>query len=104
METCNQKVLLRKKIRMRLKLKWPTVMYKIKSIHTTTDEELKNAKVVLSQNVKADEESLFEADNTTIGPPLAMEKKVVLIMKEMIKMRNRLHPILMILTIGNLII
>lgn len=44
--------------------------------HTTTDEELKNAKVVLSQNVKADEESLFEADNTTVIPPLPIEKKV----------------------------
>jgi len=53
-------------------------MYKIKSIHTTTDEELKNAKVVLSQNVKADEESFFEADNTLIVQSLAMEKKDVI--------------------------
>lgn len=41
--------------------------------HTTTNEELKNARVVLSDNVKADEQSLFEVDNTTIIPPLAEE-------------------------------
>lgn len=34
--------------------------------HTTTDEELKNAKVVLTDNVKADEEKLSEVDNTSI--------------------------------------
>ncbi len=43
--------------------------------HTTTDEELKNAKVVLSQNVKEDKENLFKVDNTTLIPPLAIEKK-----------------------------
>lgn len=43
--------------------------------HTTTNEELKNAKVVLSQNVKADDENLFDVDNTTVIPPFAMEKK-----------------------------
>ncbi len=43
--------------------------------HTTTDEELKNAKVVLSQNIKADEENLFEVDNTTVVPPLSTDKK-----------------------------
>lgn len=41
--------------------------------HTTTDEELKNAKLVLTENVKADEGNLFEVDNTTIIPPLPGE-------------------------------
>lgn len=41
--------------------------------HTTTDEELKNAKVVLSQNVKSDGENLFEVDNSTVIPPLIKE-------------------------------
>jgi len=38
--------------------------------HTTTDEELKNAKVVLTDSVKADEEKLSEVDNTYITTPL----------------------------------
>jgi hypothetical protein len=41
--------------------------------HTTTDEEIRNARVVLTGNVKPDKENLFEVDNTTIIPPMPVE-------------------------------
>ena len=36
--------------------------------HTTTDEELRNAKVELSDDVHTQDESLYEVDNTTVIP------------------------------------
>ncbi len=36
--------------------------------HTTTDEELRNAKVELSDDVHTQDESLYEVDNTTVSP------------------------------------
>jgi hypothetical protein len=41
--------------------------------HTTTDEELRNAKVELTGNIKEDTESLFEVDNTPVTSPLQNE-------------------------------
>lgn len=38
--------------------------------HITSDEELKNAKVFLTENVKADEEKLSEVHSTSIKTPL----------------------------------
>ena len=36
--------------------------------HTTTDEELRNATVELSDTVEAQDKSLYEVDNSTILP------------------------------------
>ncbi len=36
--------------------------------HTTTDEELRNAKVELTDSAEAQDTSLFEVDNTTVIP------------------------------------
>ncbi|MBA2762730.1 MAG: hypothetical protein H0U39_12415 [Segetibacter sp.] len=36
--------------------------------HTTTDEELRNATVELSDDVHTQDESLYEVDNTTVIP------------------------------------
>jgi len=37
--------------------------------HTTTDEELRNAKLELTENVKEDPQNLFEVDNTPVIAP-----------------------------------
>jgi hypothetical protein len=41
--------------------------------HTTTDEELKNAQLELTESVEIDNENLTEVDNTTVIPPLPFE-------------------------------
>ena len=38
--------------------------------HTTTDEELRNAKVELTGNIKEDPENLFEVDQAPVTSPL----------------------------------
>lgn len=43
--------------------------------HTTTDEELRNARLELTGNVKEDPENLFEVDNTPVTAPLQDELK-----------------------------
>ncbi len=42
--------------------------------HTTTDDELRNAKVELTGNVEEDPESLFEVDNTPVTERLGDKK------------------------------
>jgi hypothetical protein len=42
--------------------------------HTTTDEELRNARIVLDEPTDVQDESLFEIDNTTLVPPLPGEE------------------------------
>ncbi|HEX8356269.1 MAG TPA: hypothetical protein VF610_02610 [Segetibacter sp.] len=42
--------------------------------HTTTDDELKNAQFELTESVQVDDENLFEVDNTTVIPPLSVER------------------------------
>lgn len=46
--------------------------------HTTTDEELRNAKLEYSDadGVDAETEALFEEDNTTVIPPIPGEEKL----------------------------
>ena len=45
--------------------------------HTTTDEELRNAKVELtsSEDIAIDEENLFEVDNSTVFAALSDESE-----------------------------
>lgn len=42
--------------------------------HTTTDEELRNAKLKLTENVEAPEGNLHAVDDETVFPPLPIEK------------------------------
>lgn len=42
--------------------------------HTTSDEELRNARIVLDEHVEVDEENLYEVDHTTVIPPLPGEE------------------------------
>ena len=41
--------------------------------HTTTDEEMRNATLELTENVEVDEENLYEVDNTTVIPAMSIE-------------------------------
>ncbi len=43
--------------------------------HTTTDEELRNAELELTGNVKEDTQNLFEVDNTPVTAPSQDEIK-----------------------------
>lgn len=47
--------------------------------HTTTDAEIRNAKVQFSENIHEDAamEELFEADNETVFPPLPGESDII---------------------------
>lgn len=42
--------------------------------HTTTDEEMKNATIELTESVQVDPGNLTEVDNTTVIPPFDFEK------------------------------
>lgn len=42
--------------------------------HKTSDEELRNARIVLDESTHVEDESLYEIDNTTLIPPLPFEK------------------------------